>query len=512
MKSSNCRRMNAVIMFVALLACGLVSAEDVKKSTPDPLFDQGEFNFHTYTASYDQVNRPQFHFTSREGHINDPNGLVFYDDEWHLFFQHKGVKVWGHAVSTDLVHWEQLEHAIVPHKGHCPEKGQIWSGSAVVDWNNSLGKQQGKTKTMVAFFTHTQGNGFHQDGAYSTDRGRTFQLMGNLVPNQGKSKGERDPKVFWDPESKRWIMLMTAGVKAVFYSIDLVKWNSLGAYEGKVAGECPDLFQLPLDGDTSKMKWIITNGGSQYNVGHLEDGMWVADPGQRKQGFDYGKPSGNTGYAWQTFNQAPNGRVVQIGFLRNKTSDGMYAAHADLPFHQQMTIPVDLSLRTTADGIRLFRNPAPEIERLYLDSKEWNDITVTTANGDSHLGGLTPDLMDLTCEFTPGDEDKVTFDIRGVKVRYSQNDGKVRINNNSGKPGETTLPAGLDKNGRVKIRVLFDRTSFEIFINDGLSVASINCVPLNTKLSIDGLGSIIINKIMVNELKSIWPSTRASGQ
>lgn len=506
----------AAIFWVALLLCSLASAENVPvkretKATPDPLFDQSGFDFHTYTATYDQPNRPQFHFTSQEGYINDPNGLIYYDGQWHLYFQHKGQKVWGHAVSTDLVHWKQLQHAIVMHKGHCADRGQIWSGTSIIDWNNTLGKQKGETKTIVAFFTHTQGKGFHQDGAYSTDKGRTFQLMGNLVPNQGSSKGERDPKVVWDPKSKKWIMILTAGCKEVFFSTDLVNWKHLAKYEGRVAGECPDLFQMPLDGETSKMKWVITNGGSQYCVGHLANGLWVADPGQRRHPFDYGKPRGNVGYAWQTFGNGPKGRVVQMGFIQNpsRTRKGQApGSHKDQPFTQQMTFPVELTLRTTPSGIRLFRNPVKEIKKLYARSKTWANITVAAANDKDHLGGLSSDLMDMTCTFSPSAGDKVAFDIRGIKVRYSQSDGKIRIKNNVGVIGETTLPAGPDKKGKVKMRVLFDRTSFEIFVNDGLAVATLNCVPVGTKLSIAGPDKMAINELIVNELKSIWEESK----
>jgi len=482
--------------------------EAEKKETFDPLFDQAWFDFDSYTASYDQPNRPQFHFTSREGPINDPNGLIYYDGEWHMYFQHKGVKVWGHAVSTDLVHWKQLQHAIVPHQGNCVSSGQIWSGTAIIDWDNTLGKQKGDVKTIVAFFTHTQADGFHQDGAYSTDRGRTFKLMGNLVPNLGSSKGERDPKVYRDPQSKKWFMILTAGCNAVFQSTDLMKWTRVGKIEG-IGGECPDLFQLPLDGDTSKMKWVMSSAGAAYWVGHLEKGLWVADPDEKRHGFDCAKPRGSMGYAWQTFGNGPKGRVVQVGFIQSakKNTQGP-VPHKDLPFFQQMTFPVELSLRTTADGIRLFRNPVKEIEKLYTDTKKWSDITIKTANNKDHLGSLTPDLTDLTYEFTPGASDKVTFNIRGVDVRYSQSDAKIRVTNNAGVIGETVMSAPQNEKGRVKIRVLVDRTSFEIFVNDGYSVASMNCLPVSRALSIDGPESTTLNQVLVHELGSIWKQTK----
>ena len=292
----------------ALIFCGSTMAEETTKTadgdhrtiaemlgergTPDPAFDQKEFNFHKYKTTYDQKNRPQFHFTSKEGYINDPNGLIYYDGLWHMHFQHKGVKVWGHAVSKDLVHWTQLEHAIVPHKGSCASSGQIWSGTAIIDHDNVLGKQKGDVKTIVAFFTHTQ-KGYHQDGAYSTDKGQTFQLMGNLVPNLGKSTGERDPSVVWDAKKKQWLMFLTAGCKDVFKSTDLKTWTRCGE-TGIIGGECPDLSELPVDGDTSKMKWVMTNAACGYAIGELKNDNFVPDVKRRLAG-DYARPRGSYG-------------------------------------------------------------------------------------------------------------------------------------------------------------------------------------------------------------------------
>ncbi|HNT37309.1 MAG TPA: glycoside hydrolase family 32 protein, partial [bacterium] len=157
---------------------------------------------------YREKYRPQFHFTAKGGWINDPNGLVFHEGEYHLFFQHvppdapAGSLTWGHAVSTDLVHWSQLPNAIVPYDG-----GTIFSGSAVVDHNNSSGFQHGTEKALVAFFTHAR-EPFGQAAAYSVDRGRTWTLYSSkeyVVPNQGMDPGERDPRVFWHDPTRKWV-------------------------------------------------------------------------------------------------------------------------------------------------------------------------------------------------------------------------------------------------------------------------------------------------------------------
>ena len=154
--------------------------------------------------------------------------------------------------------------------------------------------------------------------------------------------------------------------------------------------------------------------------------------------------------------------------------------------------------------MRLFRFPVKEIEKLYTDTRKWDEITLATANDKAHLGGLTPDLLDMTCVFSPGEGDEITFNIRGVAVRYSQADGKIRIKNNAGIVGESVVHAAQDKKDRVKFRVLFDRTSFEIFVNDGVAAATVNCVPTSKDLSIAGPESTVINHLAVHELGSIW--------
>jgi len=158
--------------------------------------------------------------------------------------------------------------------------------------------------------------------------------MGNLVPNQGSSRGERDPKVIWDSETKKWYMYLTAGVSAVFESSDLKNWTRCGKVEG-IGGECPDLFQLPVldkEGNPSSSKtsgvakampgqavatrWVMSSGGAKYGVGHLEKGVWVLDQGERTHGFDAARPRGSMGYAWQTFGNARRGVWSKLALFR----------------------------------------------------------------------------------------------------------------------------------------------------------------------------------------------------
>lgn len=486
----------------------------IPQSTDPALLKPGQFDpvhrtFALYgDVGYDQKLRPQFHFSSRKNWINDPNGMVYYDGEWHLYFQHcalsvnRGPKSWGHAVSKDMVHWEQLPHAILPY-----DKGAIWSGTAVVDHNNSLGKQVGDTKTLVAFFTTTWKDGFYQAMAYSIDRGRTYTLYNNgepVVPNQGVMKGERDPKVFWDAARQKWKMILIVGGKErlirIFESDNLTDWVKAGDINRQWAAECIDLFQLPVDGDRNNMKWVITDASFDYEIGQFT-GHGFETEGETRRG-DYGKGF----YAAQTFNNGPDGRVVQIGWMNDRHQECPFLVEG-MPFNQQMAFPTDLTLRTTPDGIRLFRWPVPEIKSLYQKSHTFGDLTVESAN--KALSVLKPELVDLSIEFTPGDDAVVDLTIRSVKITYGNlmklrtatGVREVKCFHFNGK----SCPAPII-DGRVKLRVLADRASLELYANEGATVASSYEfeIPEDYTLSISSNREVLIHSLVVNQLESIW--------
>jgi fructan beta-fructosidase len=205
---------------------------------------------------YKEVNRPQFHFTSRRGWNNDPNGLVYYDGEYHLFYQHNPLErewenmSWGHAISPDLVHWQEQPLALLPDTS-----GTMFSGSAVIDKENSSG--WGKD-AMVLFYT-SAGKKMKQCIAYSTDKGRTFtKYTGNPVLGP-----DRDPKVLWHAPSERWVLVLyNENYNAVYNSKDLKSWE----YKSKVDGfyECPELFELPVDGNPNNRKWVMYGASGNY--------------------------------------------------------------------------------------------------------------------------------------------------------------------------------------------------------------------------------------------------------
>src|SRR5688500_10979187 len=208
-------------------------------------------------VTYREPFRPQFHFTPAKNWMNDPNGMVFYDGEYHLFYQYNpfgdkwGHMSWGHAVSRDLVHWEQLPVAIPEADGE-----MVFSGSAVVDRENTTGFGTKRNPAMVAIYTAARPGSQAQALAYSTDRGRTWtRYAGNPVVDVGSGEF-RDPKVFWYAPERKWVMVVVKALEhrvQLYSSPDLKQWTHMSDFgpANAVGGawECPDLFPLAVDGD-----------------------------------------------------------------------------------------------------------------------------------------------------------------------------------------------------------------------------------------------------------------------
>lgn len=489
-------------------------------------------------VGYDQSLRPQFHFTSRVGWLNDPNGMVYHDGEWLMAFQHfakgnaSGAKSWGQAVSKDLMHWTQLPHALNPYPNVKWDKGgdhAIWSGSAIVDQFNALGKQQGEVKTLFAMFTATHAGedkraAFFQVGAISTDKGRTWAMLNDGKPLidhlEGFDPGQRDPYLFYHAPTKSYRFIMEIGGPAhavrIWKSTDLMKWETVCDIPDKSA-ECINMHALPVDGDPEHVKWIIYNAGTGYEIGGFDGAKWTGLGTKDKDGrplkFDYG----DSYYAAQTFNQAPDQRLVHVGWLRT----GTLFIDAGMPFTQQLSIPAEMTLRTTPDGLRLFRNPVKEIATLYAKTSKLDNLTLESAN--AQLSTLSPELIDMTLAFIPAGD--LTLNVRGLPILYDAAKKEFAFTNTARverekaaqaklppakqQPyrdnGRRTIPAP-EVDGKVTLRLLVDRASLELFVNNGRAAASFVVVPdpQNRALSVDGAGAVKITLLEVNELKSAW--------
>ena len=349
----------------------------------------------TSTASA-EPHRPLYHFTPPSKWMNDPNGMVFYDGEYHLFYQYYpdstvwGPMHWGHAVSTDLAHWTHLPIALYPDS-----IGVIFSGSAVVDWQNTSGFGKDGKPPLVAMFTYhdlerekagdttVQKQGL----AFSNDRGRTWtKYAGNpVIPNPGL-KDFRDTKVLWHAASQRWIMVLAAGDRLrLFASYNLREWQQVSEF-GEAVGahggvwECPDLFPIKVEG-TNETRWVLLvsinpggpNGGSatQYFVGGFDGTTFTMDAAFASSVGAAGKePSrgvwvdhGRDNYAGVTWSDIPteDGRRIFLGWMSNWD----YATVVPtLAWRSAMTVPRTLSLHKTTAGPRLFSTPVNELRLL----------------------------------------------------------------------------------------------------------------------------------------------------
>lgn len=430
--------------------------------------------------------RPQFHFTARENWLNDPNGCVFHNGEYHLFFQHNpagrewGNMTWGHAVSTDLVHWRQLPNAIEPYAD-----GTIYSGSAVVDTENTSGFGTAGRIPLVAVFTHAR-KPFGQALAFSLDDGRSWTLHDegrHVVPNQGLDHAERDPKVFWHAPTRRWVMVLWVrkGQARIFTSPDLTHWSVASDFAGDGFYECPDLFALPLDGNARDEKWVLLDAAFRYWIGAFDGVRFQAESGPLRGDF------GANFYASQTWNNT-GARRLQIGWMNG-------GAYPDMPFNQQLSFPCELSLRTTGNGIRLCRLPVAEIASLRTDS-EFIAQRVMTA-GDVTRIGRRSDLFDIELELEAGPD--AAFGIQLHEVEIAVGGGRLAC---LGK--ETPL---APRDGRVDLRILVDRTSIEIFANGGEACMSLCFLPANKDTPVRcrvAAGTVRLLRAAVHHLCSAW--------
>jgi fructan beta-fructosidase len=433
---------------------------------------------------YREKHRPQFHFTSRRGWLNDPNGLVYADGEWHLFYQHNpfgwdwGNMHWGHAVSKDLFHWQELPEALYPKR----YDDWCFSGSAVLDHDNTSGWRKGQQPLLVCAFTST---GRGECVAYSNDRGRTWtEYDGNPVVRHNG----RDPRLVWHAATKKWVMAVyderdgAARDVAFYTSPDLKKWTFASRIEGFF--ECPDLYPLPVDGDAKNIKWVLSAADGKYLVGQFDGSKFVKETGKHTLWY------GNF-YAAQTYDSAPDGRRIQIGWGNGITFPGM-------PFNQQMTVPVELTLRTTDDGVRLFAEPVKEIELLAETSHKWDNVTLKPDTNT--LGTVKGELLDVRADLEPAAAEQVVFTLRGVVLVYDVKKGEVSCQGKA-------APLKVRKDGTLRLRILADRGSVEVFGNDGQVALSAGVgVPADNKslaLSTKG-GEAKVKRLEVKVLKSAW--------
>lgn len=470
--------------------------------------DQSSSEEMRYTEQY----RPQFHFSPDSMWMNDPNGMVYYKGEYHLFYQFHphstvwGPMHWGHAITRDLVHWEHLPIALYPDS-----LGTIFSGSAVIDWKNSSGLGSSENPPMVAIFTHhnqaladTGSDLFqYQSIAYSLDKGRSWtKYPGNpVLPNPG-IRDFRDPKVSWYAEGEKWIMTLAAHDRIMFYSSpNLIDWSlesEFGAHTGAHGGvwECPDLFPMEVAGE---QRWVLLvsinpggpNGGSatQYFVGEFDGKHFHNEnPGTDALWIDHGKDN----YAGVSWSDIPedDGRRIFLGWMSN----WQYANQVPTErWRSAMTLPRELILDREGKGYLLRSVPVVETEKL---RGEGIRLEPGPAKGSLDLGPIKDRAyplyeIDLVFEYDPSYEEaefgivleseKQEKLIAGYNTRTQQvfvdrkASGKTDFSEHF--MGTHAASYQVSREGEIRFHAFIDLSSIELFVDRGALVMTELCFP-----------------------------------
>ena len=457
---------------------------------------------------YNELYRPQFHFTPEKNGMSEPNGLVYYDGEYHLFYQYRpdttatGNMQWGHAVSKDLIRWEHLAGFII-HDDNASENGHCtpYSGCAIVDEKNLTGLQEGSEKTLLIYYTSWECG---QRLAYSNDKGRSWKKYEKNPLMPYDKDGASGPYVFFHQSSGKWVMALyrrPEGVEAKqgisFYnSDDLLHWQFQSHIEG--FNSSAELFQLPLDGKASNPKWVLSGGSDVYLVGNFDGKAFTPETKNRK--LDLGKNF----HAARTWSNAPDGKLIQIAWMRGGKYPGM-------PFDGQMSFPCQLSLRTVKSGPVLCRKPVEGLSVLYdKDLKKKGKNIIPGLKGNL-ISGIDGEALHIKAIFDPKSSDGFGFIVRNGK----KSSGTIIKYELAKKILDCLGRQALIEpvNGKLQLEILVDRSSIEIFANDGEIVLS-SC--FNPDAGCDELvlwtqgGELFVDNLEIYQLNSAWGEKTAS--
>lgn len=505
------KRFTVIIVLAALIT----GCSTVKKATQ---------------TSYLEKHRPQFHFSPEAKWMNDPNGMVYHNGVYHMFYQHYpdstvwGPMHWAHATTKDLVHWKHQPIALYPDS-----LGYIFSGSAVVDTKNTTGFGKNGKVPLVAIFTHHDPKGEsqkrldyqNQSLAYSLDEGKTWtKYEGNPVLKNPGIVDFRDPKVMWYEKEQKWIMTLATKDRITFFSSpDLKNWKkesefgeSIGAHGG--VWECPDLFPLHLDGKTAWVLLVSINPGgpnkgsaTQYFVGDF-DGSKFIPYNTEMRWVDWGTDN-YAGVTWSNTGE----RKIFLGWMSN----WQYAQ--DVPtvsWRSAMTLPRELSLKTVNNSIYLVSHPVPEFSRIVnavstvaeMNIKGALDLSreVKDSNSQFRLQFNTNQLTNFSIILSNdfGEELVVGYNKQANQYYIDRSKaGKIDFGNGFGT--KHTGPRIANTAGS-DITLIVDVASVELFADGGLSVMTDIVFPNKTftKLAIKSADGLIIKDVKFSKIKSIW--------
>jgi len=437
------------------------------------------------SAMYREEHRPQFHFTTRRGWINDPNGLIYHNGLYHLYYQHNPYErewenmTWGHATSPDLLHWTEHDDVLFPDR-----LGTMYSGSAVFDEENTSGFGTKKNPPLVYAYTADCSEREVQCIAYSLDGGMTLKKYeGNPVidsHDKWQTHDTRDPRLFWYEPGKHWVMVLNErDGHSIYNSANLKDWT----FESHITGfwECPDLFELPVDGAPDKTRWVMCGASNTYMVGTFDGRTFVPEGGK------YRFCTGSI-YAAQTISHAPNGRRIQIGWGR--------VSHPGMPFNGMMLLPTELTLVTTSEGIRMISKPVNEVQSLFQNVLS-SDDTMNADAANRLLASLSyRDGLHLTFTLHLNHRTSAGLSLAGRNILdYDSN-----FNTINGQYYSPQDPTSMDLTADIYI----DRTSVEVFIDGGLYSYSMEWHERKP----DGFHfwgtNLAVSGLKIDRMESIW--------
>lgn len=464
-------------------------------------------------ALYQEPGRPKVHFSPIRGWLNDPSGMIYLDGTWNLYYANTRLNncmagpnnAWGHAISKDLLHWEEQPTFLTPIRGEC----SFWTGGAAVDVANTTG--QGTPGKPAVVFSANNGsdapNDFTQCTFVSVDGGMTVlrnpEMMYKPLPADSARRGggTRDPMILWYAPETKWVMVVynqPPGGKHGFYffdSTDLKNWRETGVLEDMF--ECPNLFQLPVDGNKADMRWVTWGSDSAYLVGQFNGKTFIPEGEKRRMHNGIYSAS-------QVFANAPGGRIVQIGWA--------HTCDYDTEFSQMASFPLELSLKTTPEGVRMFGDFIPELAQLRQGGSAQKGVVVT-AGAPIEIGDVCQPL-EIVAEFEPGSASAVSFTGAELDIAWDAKSLELAVTE-PGRPGRWEFWGDLGqkvrqspKGGRITLHILLDIPSVEVVSGGGENyiIKARTCWKLEGKsplvIRAEG-GDVKFSRLEVYPLKSI---------
>lgn len=456
---------------------------------------QAQFYPHDMSIDYRENHRGQYHFSPKSEWMNDINGLVYQDGKYHMIYQWGNkIRHGGYATSPDLLHWKDEGVALIPQESFLPDEAirnvtgkHVFSGSAVlVSGQTAMNITGSQREAIVAIYT---GTGAGTCLAWSNDGGTSWHdYIDNPVAHVAKKAYPRDPCVIWHEASSKWVLLLYENGTTFYGSDDLIHWTYLSDID--FGFECPDFFELPVDGNENNRKWVLQDANGSYLVGNFDGKSFTKDAAQDTLVMTLGPDF----YAGQSFpmGNLPNNdpRVIQIAWM-----DHWNGGIGETIWERNATFPVTMGLVNYDGQIRTTREPIKEIASLYESMESWKNKSLK--KGKNLLAKSKSKKFDLIAEFdlNGATASKIEFKIANKTITYNI--------------GDQTLMEGacpLDENNHITIRILADWGQLEVFSNNGLYSYSeqFAFTPERDDLELSTDGKVKLVSMELHEIKRIW--------